>query len=158
MRNKQFVHSSLFTISFGLFQTQAFRCHSPVPVTFSSEWAHPHTRGGSHRGQCRRQCCNHDAQRNFNELRFQFHTLHFFYHRFHRFHRFFRLRVVRAFRRLFWISQIFRLRVAICVIRINPEGNNLCHLRNLWSFRTLYGSGSGSAFLFLIWLIGVRSW
>ena len=32
-----------------------------------------HARGGSHGGQCRRQGCYDDAQRNLNKLRFQLH-------------------------------------------------------------------------------------
>ena len=35
--------------------------------------AEAHARGGSHGGQCRRQGCDDDAQRNLNDLRFQFH-------------------------------------------------------------------------------------
>ena len=32
-----------------------------------------HARGRRHRGQCRRQSCNHDAQRNLNKSTLQLH-------------------------------------------------------------------------------------
>ena len=57
----------VFTAESGDFRVSCLMSHS------QDDGAEAHARGGSHGGQCRRQGCDDDAQRNLNDLRFQFH-------------------------------------------------------------------------------------